>query len=85
MSLCFLGSGPAVSSTFLILQPIGCITFHPLLLVLHCSKVDFASADPQLFDRMFSTFKILKQSPAYTDAMKPDSGLDMTNTATVRF
>jgi hypothetical protein len=63
----------------------GCITFHPLLLVLHCSKVDFASADPQLFDRMFSTFKILKQSPAYTDAMKSDSGLDMTNTATVRF
>lgn len=47
------------------------------------SKVDFGSADPGLFDKMFSTFKILKQSPAYTAAMSDDS-VDMTDLATVR-
>jgi len=48
------------------------------------SKVDFGSADPGLFDKMFSTFKILKQSPAYTAAMS-DSSIDMTDLATVRW
>lgn len=45
--------------------------------------MDFASADPALFDKMFSTFKILKQSPAYTAAMS-DSSVDMRDLATVR-
>ena len=49
------------------------------------SKVNFGSADSSQIDHMFNTFKILKQSPAYSAAMASDSGLDMTDLATVRW
>lgn len=47
------------------------------------SKVNFGSADSSQIDHIFKTFKILKQSPAYSAAMAPNSGLDMTDLGTV--
>lgn len=60
-------------------------TQHPPRHTHAASSINFEEqikSAPGMFDKMFNTFKILQQSPAYKDAVA--EGKDLSDAATVR-